>query len=55
MIEIINGSPLTLETFNLALLSEKINKESKVSLRNLELIFPTSNEKLRNILLFWTN
>ena len=31
MIEIINGSPTTSETVNLALLCQKIDKESKVS------------------------
>ena len=31
MIEIINGNPTTLETVNLALLCQKIDKESKVS------------------------
>ena len=33
MIEIINGSPTTLETLNLALLGQKIDKESKVGLK----------------------
>ena len=34
MIEIINGNPTTLETVNLALLCQKIDKESKVSLQH---------------------
>ena len=32
MIEIINGTPTTLETINLAQLGQKIDKESKVSI-----------------------